>query len=260
MERPVRLLWTGGWDSTFRLMMLVLVHEQPVQPYYLIDETRESFPLEIRTMAEIKEAVAVRWPSARRLILPTIYGARRDLRLDQAITRSYRNLYDRSRLGGQYDWLARWLAQLGITDVDIGITDSDAPDDTANVFLKPHTDLVSDSDRGQFSSFRDDVDDPDLLAVFGRYLFPLIHLSKPDMQRIARENDFADVLETTWFCHQPRADGRPCGVCHPCVTTRQQGMRRRVPAPPLAYRLRRLVAPCLPRWIKRPIKDRLGWE
>ena len=37
--RAVKLLWTGGWDSTFRLLQLLLLYEKKVQPYYIIDPT-----------------------------------------------------------------------------------------------------------------------------------------------------------------------------------------------------------------------------
>lgn len=258
MKEPVRLLWTGGWDSTFRLLMVVLVHEQAVQPYYLMDETRESLALEIRTMAEIKEVVAARWPEASKLILPTTYGARRDLEPDPEITRSYQNLYSRSRLGGQYDWLARWLAHLGLSGVELGLEDADYPHAVVNAFVKDNAELVEDAAGGPTYVLKHSVDDPDLRAVFGRFSFPLIALSKPAMEQIAQRYGFSDVLDMTWFCHHPKANGQPCGVCHPCVHTRKGG--RVVPKPPLSYRLRRLVAPCLPDWIKRPIKARLGWD
>src|SRR5688572_33020809 len=37
---PVALLWTGGWDSTFRLLMLLLVERRAVQSYYIVDRLR----------------------------------------------------------------------------------------------------------------------------------------------------------------------------------------------------------------------------
>ncbi len=68
----VRMFWTGGWDSTYRLLYLVLVKKQPVQPYYIIDPDRASFPTEIRAMVRIKEMIFERCPEARMLIRPTI--------------------------------------------------------------------------------------------------------------------------------------------------------------------------------------------
>src|SRR5690606_13578695 len=37
---PVNLLWTGGWDSTFRLLSLVVQQHRCVQPYYVLDDVK----------------------------------------------------------------------------------------------------------------------------------------------------------------------------------------------------------------------------
>lgn len=34
------LLWTGGWDSTFRVLQLLLCSRDAVQPHYIIDPER----------------------------------------------------------------------------------------------------------------------------------------------------------------------------------------------------------------------------
>jgi len=38
----VNLLWTGGWDSTFRLLQLILDTRATIQPVYVIDTARRS--------------------------------------------------------------------------------------------------------------------------------------------------------------------------------------------------------------------------
>lgn len=250
----VSLLWTGGWDSTFRLMMLLLVHTQVVQPYYLIGETRRSFPMEIMTMGHIRREVARRWPEARPLLRPTIHVARTDLRPDAEITELYNRVNEQSRLGGQYDWLARLAREWDLDDLEIGIHASDR----ASVFCLTNAYSVS-GPTGCAYRLREHVGVLDL-RLFKRFVFPLLHLRKVQMQAIAHEHGFADVLEMTWFCHEPRTNGRPCGVCNPCLHTRMDGLGRRVPAPPLLYSLRRWAAPALPAAIKRPLKRLLGWQ
>ena len=44
---PIKILWTGGWDSTFQLLRLLFLDKQPVEPYYLIDEERPSTGIEL---------------------------------------------------------------------------------------------------------------------------------------------------------------------------------------------------------------------
>ena len=46
------LLWTGGWDSTFRLLSLLLREQREVQPYYILDSLhfRPAVPAEREAM------------------------------------------------------------------------------------------------------------------------------------------------------------------------------------------------------------------
>jgi hypothetical protein len=70
MSAAPALLWTGGWDSTFRLLWLVLVEQRPVQPVYLIDACRGSTGMELRAMAAIRREVARQHPEAAARLLP----------------------------------------------------------------------------------------------------------------------------------------------------------------------------------------------
>ena len=51
------LFWTGGWDSTFRLLQLVVEQGRLVQPYYIIDPNRLSLRHEIKAMSDIEQAI-----------------------------------------------------------------------------------------------------------------------------------------------------------------------------------------------------------
>ena len=53
-KENVALLWTGGWDSTFQLLQLLIIHRRRVTPFYLLDEERRSTGVEIRTIKRIK--------------------------------------------------------------------------------------------------------------------------------------------------------------------------------------------------------------
>ena len=52
---PINLFWTGGWDSTFRLLQLIIVFRKRVQPYYIIDTTRKSVQNEKQAINKIRE-------------------------------------------------------------------------------------------------------------------------------------------------------------------------------------------------------------
>ena len=66
----VNLLWTGGWDSTFRLLQLLLLHRVPVVAYYIEDPTRPSTGIELETMARIVDRLHDAYPHTRDLLLP----------------------------------------------------------------------------------------------------------------------------------------------------------------------------------------------
>jgi hypothetical protein len=224
----VRMFWTGGWDSTYRLLYLVLVKKQPVQTYYIIDPGRASFPTEIRTMDHIRRLVAERWPEAGERILPTVFKAREDIAPNPQITGRYnrmqaafRRKYD-ANFGSQYDWQARFAEEAGLYDIELMEHRIEgAHPSRIRPFMEPYIQAVGDS----YRLVGDDLGDMDILKYF---LFPLYDLTKVDMQRQAQAYGFADIMEKTWFCFKPKR-GRPCGCCNPCTYAMQQGMAWRIP-------------------------------
>ena len=49
----VTLLWSGGWDGTFRFLELMQHEDIEIQPIYVIDPGRESTPYEKKAMKKI---------------------------------------------------------------------------------------------------------------------------------------------------------------------------------------------------------------
>ena len=70
---PINLLWTGGWDSTFRLLDLVLIKKKTVQPHYILDPDRLSTGMELKTMKDIKWVLFDKHQQTKRQIFPTIF-------------------------------------------------------------------------------------------------------------------------------------------------------------------------------------------
>ena len=68
------LLWTGGWDSTFRLLTLLLREQHEVQPYYILDSLhyRPAVPAEREAMRLIRQALLKRWPEAAVRLADTV--------------------------------------------------------------------------------------------------------------------------------------------------------------------------------------------
>ena len=196
-----KVLWTSGWDSTFRILDLVLVQRMPVQPVYLVIRERPSTALEMAHMDLIREKLAERCEAAASRLLPTRYYAKDDLEQDEGIESAFWNMRRQSYLGEQYEWLARLVTQEGLEGIELCVHVDD-------LFV----DFVEHSDFETFKCFS----------------LPIMHMTKLDMAEYARDHGFHDLLELTWFCHDP-VDGQPCGVCAPCRYTRSEGLERRVP-------------------------------
>ena len=221
----MELLWTGGWDSTWRLMTLLLVHRLPVQTTYLRDDARASMPIEIDTMERIRNTLAERYPITRRLLLPTrivpVVGPPPDDDIQQAFRRLMRTYW----FGDQYAFLARFCRDYGLQDVELSIewATSGTP-----AVLTPHMMQTLTPHGLPTWKLRPDCD-ADMRIVFGAYAFPLLETHKPDMADDVVLREWTDVMAMTWFCHRPSKHMRPCGFCNPCQYVVEEGFSWRIP-------------------------------
>lgn len=219
----IDLLWTGGWDSTFRLLEAVLQQRLTVQPHYVIDDPpRPSTDAELAAMARIRAGALLLDPAAEDRILPTVVQHRTAVPRDEQIRQAYKAVMQQVYIGGQYVWLAEYALSKGIR-LELAIH----VDDRAHLAIKDHIESVDDGS-GSTYAVRPGDDSPNAI-LFRQFRFPILRLSKLDMQARATEHGYAHLLEETWFCHTPRA-GKPCGLCAPCQFAIQEGLGRRVPA------------------------------
>ncbi len=244
------VLWTGGWDSTFRLLQLAVVRERAVQPHYVIDTRRPSTLHELRAIHAIREGLAEISSDAARRVAPMHIVSIHDIAPDAAVSSRYARLRQRAPLGSQYDWLARYVRQFGLRGLELCIH----VDDKAEAFVRGHVERHESSDGdGWWALGPGAAADPDL-ALFADYRFPLLRASKTEMRDQARSQGLLPLMLRTWFCHTPQGDA-PCGRCNPCVYTVEEGLAERLPASALRrYRLglaRRGVAAAARRLVGR---------
>ena len=221
---PAQLLWTGGWDSTFRLLDLLLVKNRPVQPYYFIDTQRRSFGTEIQAMNSIKRRLAKTAPDRLRLLRPTIFRDVADIPADEEISESYRRFCARVHVGIQYEWGARFARAEGLSGLELALIGGGHMAGIFEPYLHREQhgdDLICGIDPQHRGT--------DLYRLFGDYRFPLISITKTEMLEKARRDGFEDLMLSTVFCHSPRADGRPCGLCIPCGIAVDNGLGWRLP-------------------------------
>lgn len=219
---PVKILWTGGWDSTFQLLQLVFIQKKCVSPFYLIDEPRPSTGMELLTMEKIRVSIRRIDSELAGLIQPTQFYFVSDINKELRITKAYEAIYRRSYIGSQYDWLARFCMQQGISDLQLCIH----KDDKAHAVIADKVIRAANSD----STFIMNAiySDTDEYAVFKYFSFPLLNLTKVEMEEISRTRSWSEIMAKTWFCYNPKR-GQPCGVCYPCLYTLEEGLGWRIP-------------------------------
>lgn len=237
---PVPLLWTGGWDSTFRLLMALLVERRAVQPYYIVDGLRHrpGVPEEQLAMRRIRELIARRHPEAASRLFPTIDCAVETIPANAVLTAHYEGCLKAGFIGGQYEWLARYCAAHGIDGMELAIH----RDDKARELLAG---LIDGSRMRLDTAHRGDS----RYELFRCFRLPLFDTTKREMRSQAGQAGFDKLMSLTWFCHRPR-HGQACGTCNPCIYTIEEGLGERVPlAGRIRYRLR--IVPRLRHWLTR---------
>ncbi len=65
------VVWTGGWDSTFRVVQLLMTTDEVVQPHFLIRD-EGSTDIEINAMNNIRRLISREYTSVMPRFLPTI--------------------------------------------------------------------------------------------------------------------------------------------------------------------------------------------
>ena len=212
-KKEIKLLWTGGWDSTFQLLRLLLIDRAPVQPYYLIDVNRRSTVYELKAMQKIKEKLFDQYPDIKPLLKTTQYYGVQDINPDSEIENAFEEL--KKYLGSQHNWLARFCKQHEITDMQLSVEKSrnvTENDFFTKLYLK----------EGNLDSLRDH-------AVLKYFSYPLITLDKVEMAEISNKEGWDEIMALTWFCHRPTRKKKPCGTCKPCSVAMHEGHSYRIP-------------------------------
>ena len=208
-------LWTGGWDSTYIVLDAVLSDERPLRPHYVDDPDRPSAAHEIETMRRIHAALAQHAPEAAARLAPLRVVAKADIPAVADVDAWYAALSARTHVAPQYAWLSRYATTLeaplalGIIRRSGGLRD----------VIGPELEEGEDGIRRLRSEPSDEA-----FELFRPFVYPTIELTKLDMRERARERGFLPLLELSWFCHEPRRNGAPCGFCTPCRDAREQGM------------------------------------
>lgn len=247
---PVNLLWTGGWDSSFQLLQLLLLHRRDVVPHYLLDPTRPSSRVELLAMERIRNRLSDEYPHTRQSFKPLRQFNVADLAPDAGIKEAFGRIVAETFIGSQYEWLARFCKQQGIAQLELS---AGYRGGRIHGIVEP---FVMPADNGGYPTYRFDEQHRNTkeFAVFGGFSFPLFELCKLETAQIAEERGWLNILALTCFCHKPRNGTEPCGYCNPCLYAVDEGFGWRIPR---RNRIKGVFYKALVRPMKKPVKAAL---
>ena len=224
-QNVINLLWTGGWDSTFRLLQLILMEKKKVQPYYIMDPDRSSLGYELRAMQKIKNQLFMTHPDLRDLLFQTIFIEKHFIPPNKSISDAFKRLRKHVPFGAQYEWLSSFASVAGVKALEIGAerATGQIADFMGKRLIKTQEDGMT------LYKIDEQLADTDVYTLFKYYRFPIREISKVDMREISIRNGFDHLMELTWFCHHPRRNGKPCGICTPCIQAFKFVMKFRLP-------------------------------
>lgn len=104
-RQTVAVLWTGGWDSTYRVIELSK-KDINIQPVYILDEGRKSNRMERQAIERITGMLQKR-KETHAVFLPVDVINVADIPADAEVTAAWRKLSEEFDWGIQHDWTAR---------------------------------------------------------------------------------------------------------------------------------------------------------
>ncbi len=222
---PIKLLWSGGWDSTFRLLTILLDERKPVQPYYfIVPHQRKSTRNEREAREKITKALLAKYPWTRDLLLPTVYVRMDQIAPDEEIKQAYKDAYESQTIGVQYEFMARYCKQNNIQGMEIGLHKVGDPNVTPR-FIQ----FLSRVGNSHIFTYNLALKDKPEYVFLKYFSYPLMDFTKKDVQKIVQEKGWLPIMKKTWFCYTPIFGKIPCGVCQPCQQSIGDGMGWRLP-------------------------------
>ena len=210
------ILWTGGWDSTFRVVELSR-QELTVQPVYVIDDGRKSFEKELQVMEDILQALREH-PQTKAELLDILTIPKQEIPADPAITAAFQKVRSQQSLGGQYDWLARLAAQY--PGIELGVEKPLGKGGGCNSLVARYG-AFAEKDGIYFIDREKSQEE--CILLLGNFSFPIRGRTVEDMEVSIRQWGYEEIMKKIWFCNAP-IKGHICGMCNPCRQKMEGGM------------------------------------
>ena len=225
-NRIVHIFWTGGLDSTYRVVQLSR-QECVIQPHYILT-SRRTVENELKAISDITTILN----SDKRTIAeirPVETFSKYDLEVYPDIQSAWDLLHEiKDFKSQQYPLLTRYARQkklkleMGIQFSENGsvvkVVDEsflmDCPDNEDEMMIDP---VKGSQEWASYTLFKD-------------FLFPksLYHKTKVEEIEELKRMGYDEVLKKVWTCFYP-VFGMPCGHCFACQSAMKEGAGEMIP-------------------------------
>lgn len=186
-KTKVNIFWTGGMDSTFRVVQLLMTSEFLVQPHYIV-RSEDSTGIELDAMIRIRRAISREYPELLPRLLPTIFTNEGLVPEFEDVREYIEELRKSIKIVDQYQMMSNYCKAFAIDRMEVAITN-------------------------EFEFFEQFTNS----LAFKAFVYPLKELTKPGLYNISRESNWNHLLDMTSTCRRPRKNIKACGTCSTCV-------------------------------------------
>ncbi|MDI9471612.1 MAG: hypothetical protein GX260_03390 [Tissierellia bacterium] len=223
-DNAIRLLWTGGWDSTFRMLQLSEL-DRRIEPIYVRYPGRYSASTEEATMKKLLARIRA-LPGTRADLQDVLVIPYAEIPAMPEVTKAYEDVNRRAPCGPQYEYLSRLSYQY--PGIEIGIEPGEGLIDDALGKNASRMLRIAEDECYHYYLIDPEVVGEDMYTFFKNFRLPIYDTSRQKMIEIAQTKEgWMDILNSTWFCHYP-ANGEPCGSCVPCQIVVEDGLGYRI--------------------------------
>lgn len=226
LKQPLYILWTGGYDSTFRICQALIDERKIVQPIYISDiidnlpknnnERRHSQKNEYKAMEKIRKEIYKSFPHTQKTFLPLIDIQK--IYIDQNI-KHHMNILKKQRR------VRRTVCQYGaIAQLckNINHNVSQPKYIEISVEKEPHGSIMYNTIHKKVNCIqnkcylKNNLEKNDQsLKIFQYLVFPTLNYTKKNMLNISEKGGYKHIMKLTWSCWYPK-NNKPCGRCIMC--------------------------------------------
>lgn len=209
-NKIVNIFWTGGWDSTYRIVELSRIPVS-IQPIYINDPSRLSQEQELSAMNTITQLLQQR-KQTQAVFLPIKQINLSSLPCDSRVEKAWKSIASTIHIGTQYKWLP--VVAKKYPGIELCIEKPSGPRGGCTSTLHKFGKLIQNPDK----SFKLDVaaSTPECSALFENVTFPILSLTEHDMLANIKAWQYEDIMKHIWFCNNP-LQNHCCGMCVPCI-------------------------------------------